>query len=876
MSRGLKEYNRKRHFQRTAEPAGKRSAKAGHSFVIQKHQARNLHYDFRLEMDGALKSWAVPKGPSLDPRVKRLAMQVEDHPVAYGSFEGIIPAGEYGGGTVMLWDRGDWEPIGDAKEGYERGHLKFTLHGAKLRGAWVLVRIARGTPEKPQWLLIKERDAEAKPEAKGDVLEELPPSAASGRGLEEIANDRDKVWKSNGVLKSSRQDNDRYGKPAAATARETQKAPAQNAPAKKVPARVDVELATLAKEAPTGDDWLHEIKLDGYRMICRVEKGKATFLSRNYQDWTARFPSLVQAVKELPARQALLDGEVVAVRPDGTTNFQDLQNAFRAGRHEALHYHVFDILHLDGKDLTGLPLDERKRILAKLLGAKGVPATLQYSQHIVGNGPAFFRQVCNKKLEGIVSKRRDRPYVSGRGYDWLKVKCLKNDEFVIGGYTDPAGARTGFGALLVGYYGKADALKHAGKVGTGFGDTALQALTKRLKALATRHSPFTDLTKAGAHVHWVKPELVAQVSYGSWTNDGLLRHASFQGLREDKPATQVTRPAPVSLSEAKRAGEKAATSASRVPSAKRKAVGAAGNASAQEFAGVRLTHPDKILYPKQGITKLDLASYYQTVADRILPYLSDRPLVLVRCPDGSEKGCFYQKHPGAGVPAALRRVPIREKNKTEDYVIVDDLAGLISLAQLGVLEIHAWGSRADKLESPDRLIFDLDPDTRVAWSVVVAAARQMREFLRELGLASFVKTTGGKGLHLVIPIERRHDWDDVKAFCKNVAEAIVAADPARYTANMSKAARPGKIYIDYLRNGRGATAIVPYSTRARPDAPVSVPLTWNELSPRLQSDHFTLRNIDARLKSLKRDPWQAFSSTKQSLKRAMAKLRELR
>ena len=876
---GLREYKRKRHFERTPEPQGKQGPKTGHSFVIQKHAASHLHYDFRLELDGVLKSWAVPKGPSLDPSVKRLAMQVEDHPVDYGSFEGIIPQGEYGGGTVMLWDQGEWEPIGDVHDGYRSGKLKFRLAGQKLRGAWMLLRIKgrdASDKEKKQWLLFKERDEEAKPAEEGDVLEELPLSVSTGRSLEEIAADRDWIW---GAKAKTRGKAKRQAMQPRKPVADRRKPAAPKVPVAKtsrMPTRVDVALATLAKEAPDGDEWLHEIKFDGYRIICRINDGHVELISRNHKDWTKRLDSLAEAVKSLPVTQAIFDGEVVALRADGVSDFQELQNAFRDHHVDALHYYVFDLLYLNGRDLTQLPLGERKRILAGVLNEKSISPRIHLSEHVEGNGPSFFKKASDLGLEGIISKRRDGHYESGRGYGWLKVKCMQNDEFVIGGYTDPTGSRDGFGALLLGYHDKKGELHYAGKVGTGFDDRMLRALTKQLQDLHRESSPFLDRQRATRGIHWVEPKLVAQVAFGAWTRDGLLRHASFQGLREDKLAEEVSQPTPVPVAVAQRKA-KATTKRDRssvaagpkkgsLPLDATREAGANGyDASKQQLAGVRFTHPDKVLYPDAGITKLELANYYRSVADWILPHIKDRPLVLVRCPQGQGKECFFQKHPGAGMLEALRQIPIREKTKTERYVIVDDIADLISLVQVGALEIHAWGSRADKLEAPDRLIFDLDPDTQIPWNKVVQCARQVRQFLQELGLQSFVKTTGGKGLHLVVPIDRRHDWDDAKAFCKQVADAIVAADPKQYTANMAKAARPGKIFIDYLRNGRGSTAIVPYSTRARPDAPVSVPLTWDELTSRVHSDHYTVRNLNKRLVSLKSDAWDGIESVHQGL-----------
>lgn len=880
---GLAEYKRKRHFRKTPEPAGKVRRRGGRSYVVQKHAASHLHYDFRLELEGVLKSWAVPKGPSLDPAQKRLAMQVEDHPVEYGEFEGVIPEGEYGGGTVMLWDRGTWEPDGDPHAAYRKGRLKFHLAGEKLHGGWILARKGLGSSDdsaKREWLLIKERDDEAV--ADRDVREEFPLSVVTGRTMEEIAEDRDRVWTSNRSAsgKPSSNGSSRQKKPAARSPTKRIAVPA-GAKRAKMPSHVIPQLATLTKSAPEGEGWLHEIKFDGYRMICRIHDGRVEFTSRNLQNWTKEFPSLVRAAERLPVSQAVLDGEVVVVLKDGTTNFQALQNAFRGGSRDSLHYYVFDVLYLNGYDLTPLPLVERKQIVADILGSDR-SGHLHVSDHVVGGGPAFFKQACKMGLEGIIAKRASQPYRSGRGLDWLKVKCLQREEFVIGAYTQPSNARAGFGALLVGFHDPRGRLVYCGKVGTGFTERTLRSLLERLRPLEQQDSPFENLKRPvgpARTAHWVSPQLIAQVSYTNWTEGGHLRHPSFQGLREDKSAEEVTRERPVPLAVAVRRSKGDAKKTKRARKRASRELTTASDvnydARMQEFAGVRLTSPEKVLYPEGRITKLDLAEYYQAIAPWMLPHIVNRPLVLVRCPEGRSKACFYQKHPPPGTPETLRQIPVREKTKLKPYLVVDDLAGLISLAQIGALEIHAWGSRADKIERPDRLVFDLDPDPEVEWSQVVASARQVRQFLEDLGLVSFVKTTGGKGLHLVVPIARRHDWDEAKSFCKLVAETIVRASPGHYTSNMSKAARTGKIFIDYLRNGRGATAVLPYSTRARPFAPVSTPLSWEELTAKTRSNRYTVSNLRQRLQTLKRDPWAEIDAVRQGLAGPLRQLKKL-
>ena len=907
---GLADYNRKRRFDKTTEPPAKKAETQGWSYVVQKHDASRLHYDFRLEFDGVLKSWAVPKGPSLDPAVKRLAIEVEDHPVAYGSFEGTIPKGEYGGGTVLLWDRGTWEPIGDPEEGLRSGKLKFNLDGEKLQGGWTLVRTRRSgsSPDKPQWLLIKERDEQAKSTDQGDILEEQPLSVASERDLPAIAADggnpdheeaaTDEVLQKS---KSTKPDRTASGS-RPKSSRKSTKSKSANSPIPG-PEKIQVQLATLVDKAPDGDSWCHEIKFDGYRMICHIDGGQVLFITRNHHDWTSRLPGLVEQMSRLKCDQAILDGEIVVMKEDGTTDFQSLQNAFREHRTDQLKYYLFDILFLNGQDLTGLPLHERKVALEKLLKTGKNHRSVQLSEPVVGNGDVFLKHACKLHLEGIISKRLDQPYRSGRGSDWLKVKCLQQEEFVLGGFTDPAGSRAGFGALLVGYYDEEEQLHYAGKVGTGFRSDQLKELHSRMKSLEQEKSPFVDLQRKvgdARTAHWIQPKLVGQIRFGGKTREMRLRHASFQGLREDKSPREVNQEEPAAIEEvlmksdsktppAKKTlpqktvkSEKTKTAekpTSRKTAANKESSPQANSAEydarSETFAGVRLTHPQKIVYPLHKITKLDVAEYYQAVAEWMLPHIIHRPIVLLRCPDGAAKECFYQKHPGPGTSDILRQIPIEESSATKNYVLVDNVDGLIALVQMGSLEIHTWGSSETQLERPDRLIFDLDPDDKVPWSKVIQSANQIREFLEELGLKSFVKTTGGKGLHLVVPIERRHTWPDAKEFCKSVAEAVVQADPSSYTSNLAKAARTNKIFIDYLRNARGATAVAAYSTRAKEAASVSMPLAWEELSAKLTSDHFTIKNALQRLTKLKQDPWQALSKTRQSLTGPIKKLKTL-
>lgn len=866
----LERYRRKRDFRRTREPRGRKATKKGRLFVVQKHAARRLHYDLRLQIGDVLASWAVPKGPSLDPDVKRLAMHVEDHPLEYGSFEGTIPAGEYGAGTVMVWDTGTWDLEGDPETEYRQGKLHFTLHGQKLNGEWVLVRrgarpgeTERGDP----WFFFKIRDDAAREGDDDGVLEREPDSAASGRTMDEIAAGKKRVWHSRpSKSKAAAQDAGAPLRPVVARRDpQTRKRLLAGLPkAKKapMPARIRPQLAMLAKKAPAGDEWLGEIKFDGYRMICRVEGRNVTFSSRNDLDWTDRLSHLVKAVRGLGVASAILDGELVALEPDGTTTFQGLQNAMAEKRLGQLVYYVFDLLYLDGRNLMQVALEDRKRLLAALVGRAEGP--LRYSEHTIGGAPELFAQACRMHLEGIVCKRRDRPYRPRRSAEWLKLKCTHREEFVIGGYTAPSGSRIGFGALVIGYYDQHHKLVYAGRVGTGFDDRLLAELAERLKGLEQRESPFVNLkgrTGTARGVHWVKPRLVAQVEFSRWTRDGYLRNPSFQGLREDKKAAEVTLEKPLAPADVE-----------QKPAHGKTAKPAASGGHASEIPDrVRLTHPDKVLYPEQEITKSQLAGYYAHIADWILPHVVGRPLVLVRCPRGYTGHCFYQKHTGKGMPDALRRVAIKEKTKKIEFAVVDDVEGLLSLVQMNTLEIHAWGARADNPEKPDRLVFDLDPGEGVSWQRVTESASQLREFLAELGLVAFLKTTGGKGLHLVVPIERRTSWDDTRAICQAIAAAAAKADPARYTISMAKTARVGKIYIDYLRNTRGSTAIAPYSTRARAGCPVATPISWDELARVKSANQFTLLNVPTRLAGLKQDPWHAIDEVRQTLSKSLLK-----
>jgi bifunctional non-homologous end joining protein LigD len=632
----------------------------------------------------------------------------------------------------------------------------------------------------------------------------------------------------------------------------------------RLPDFVAPQLATLVDAPPAGDAWLHEMKFDGYRILARIDKGRATLWSRNARDWTVRFPGIAAAAARLPVRQALLDGEIAVLLPNGTTSFQALQNALSDAGRGQIVYFVFDLPHLDGQDLKGVVLDIRKATLEKLLGGRG-DGPIRYSAHVVGHGEEFYRLACRKSLEGVVSKRRDCPYEPGRGRSWLKVKCIQEQELVVGGFTEPKGTRAGLGALLLGVHDEADGLVYVGKVGTGFTGATARRLRERLDRLQVSKSPFQRPPPGASAARWVSPELVVQVKFGEWTKDGRLRHPSFKGLREDKAAADVVR---------ERLATTPGARASRVAHSSTEAGEAATPMKADPrgdptdeavVAGVRITHPGRVLYPEQGVTKGALARYYAAVSGHILPHLRSRPAVLVRCPEGLGHECFYQKHAGAWAPPSLRRVRIREKTKTSEYLVVDDVAGLVGLVQMGVLEIHTWNAQADRPETSDRLVFDLDPGPEVPWPAVRAAARLVRSRLDARGLSSFVKTTGGKGLHVVAPIKPGPTWSACVSFARGLAEALVAETPRAFTATMAKSARRGKIFIDYFRNQRGATSVAAYSTRARSSAPVSMPITWEELDSVPAGNHFTIDTVQRRLAERPRDPWAGYDEVEQML-----------
>jgi bifunctional non-homologous end joining protein LigD len=892
----LARYRAMRDFSVTAEPAGEEKGvrkKDALPFVIQKHAASHLHYDFRLGWNGVLKSWAVAKGPSYNQQDKRLAVQVEDHPLEYGGFEGIIPKGQYGGGTVMVWDQGTWAPQPgheDVDAGLRDGSLKFTLDGKKMHGKWTLVRMGghAANEKKPNWLLIKEHDAFERGPDGPCVTEEMPHSAVTGRSLEKIAAESDHVWNSKETAKpgqawerrGAKTDDDEHNSRFAPgmTAR---KAKAKTSDAlrrcarEKQPEFLAPQLAVETTSPPATGEWLHELKLDGYRVQARKARAKVQLLTRKGLDWTHRMQTVAEAVAAMPVENATLDGEVVVLGPDGNSSFADLQASFQDGATHPLSYFVFDLLHMDGRNTRGLPLRKRKELLAELLPKDS--DVLRLSEHIEGTGESVFHHACTLHAEGIVSKRADAPYRESlggtRSADWLKSKCLREQEFVIGGYTLSTEGDDRIGSLLLGYY-EGERLIYAGRTGTGFTQKLKRNLLAQLKPLTLERPAFERVpTEAKRSAQWVKPKLVAQVRFATWTADNLVRQAAFLGLREDKPAAEVVReaatvaPRPKQSAQARTAQKQAASHRTEPLSKAAKTATSAPKAEAPALpAGLRLTHPDKVLDPETGLTKQQLAAYYAAVAEHILPHIADRPLSLVRCPEGAGQPCFFQKHGNAMLPKGIGSVDVPDKKtgKPEPYITLDNAEAFVGLAQMGVLEIHPWGSRNGDLEHPDRLIFDLDPDESLPWSMLCAAAAEVRKRLRKAGLESFLKLTGGKGLHIVAPIEPTLTWDELKAAAHSFVLSMERAEPSLYLTKMTKAARKGKIYLDYLRNERGATAVAPYSPRARLGTHVSLPLPWGALKEP-QRPAFAVRGFAEWSGRLRSDPWRSMISTRQEL-----------
>ncbi|WP_420477687.1 DNA ligase D [Brevundimonas sp. FT23028] len=854
----LETYRKKRRFEATPEPKGvkARTAKgAPLRYLIQRHAATRLHYDFRIEVDGVLKSWAVTKAPSRDPAVKRLAVEVEDHPLDYGDFEGTIPSGNYGAGTVQMWDTGTWTPQAPEtlEADFAKGSVKMWLEGERLRGGWALVRLKsdRGKPSKRNnWLLIKEKDEQAVP-GEGDANMEIDASVTTGRSLAEIA-EGPKQWTASRPVA-------RKG-PARPKARA-----AVTSKARKPHAFVPPQLCKPVDYPPGGAGWVHEIKFDGYRLQVATGGGRATVRTRKGLDWSAKFPELAADAAAWP--DAVIDGELCAVGREHRPDFSALQAAISEEKTGGLIYFAFDLLFEGAEDLRGLPLSHRKARLQAYIDriAKGARRRIRYVDHFGSTGQAVLQSACRMDLEGVISKKLDAPYREGRSSSWVKSKCRGGDEVVIGGWT-AEGDR--FRSLIVGVRDKGG-LRHLGRVGTGYSAAVLKTLEPALKAQATDRSPFIGKAapkrRSGPHtVHWVKPVLVAEVEHGGYTDSGTLRQAAFKGLRQDKPAAEVTERPQVPV-KPKTGGKAAQITVPGETQPKGRVI----------VAGVTISSPDKVLWPasddRPAITKADLARYYEAAAARILPHVADRPVSIVRAPDGIEGQRFFQRHAMPGSSPRLTLIDVKER---KPYVGVANVGGLVAIGQSGGLELHPWGCRPGDPETPEQVTFDLDPDEGLDFADVIAGAKALKAKLEALGLTPFVKTTGGKGLHVVVPIRSdgrsRVEWDECKAFAKAVSEAVRRDDPDRFTTTLAKKARGGKIFLDYLRNGRMATAVAPWSPRARPGAGIALPLSWGQVRKGLDPRAFTLHDAAAQLR--KPDPWADFRKAEASLRPLLKKL----
>ena len=838
----LQPYTAKRDFKITAEPQGQRG-RAGKalSFVVQKHWASHLHYDFRLEFDGVLWSWAVPKGPSLDPKEKRMAVHVEDHPVSYAGFEGTIPARQYGAGTVIVWDRGTWEPVGDAREGLEKGKLTFHLHGEKLAGLWELVRISKPGAKQDPWLLFKKHDGWAQPRVDYDVIAALPDSV---------------IAKPLGLLE----------------AREPKTAPASTGPASAVaapappelagavkaalPEQLQPQLATLSKVMPPAGEWLYEIKFDGYRMLARIEGGQVRLLTRGGHDWTSKLKSLALEVESLGVTSGWLDGEVVVVDADGVPSFNALQNAFDAQGTETIAYFLFDAPFFEGYDLRNVPLLSRRALLKQLLEAKG-SQRVRFSEDFEADGRSLLQTACAMKLEGIMAKRKDARYVSARTETWLKLKCLERQEFVIIGFTDRGGAKGEVGGLLLGYH-EGGKLCYAGNVGTGWNAKSSAELHQKLIQLEVDRPALDPSTlkpgrwgkRSAGRERWVQPTLVAEVRFAEWTPEGHIRHGSFQGLRDDKPARAVTR-------------ERATANATTL----------AKPTAAPRVGSIRVSNPERVIDPSTGLTKLDIVRYYESIAEWMLPHLQGRPVSLVRAPAGITGQQFFQKHDDKLSIPGMRELDPALWEGHAALLEVPTAEALVNAAQRNVVEFHTWNSRARTLDRPDRVIFDLDPGEGVGWKEVQEAALLTRTLLTELALDAWLKTSGGKGLHVVVPLAPRLGYDEVKAFSQAVVQHLAKTIPSRFVAKSGGSNRVGKIFVDYLRNGHAQTTAAAFSARARPGLGVSMPVSWEDLAGVKSGAQWTIATAREYLSFQRADPWEDYWKSKQTLSAALKGLK---
>ncbi|VWX53089.1 DNA ligase D [Novosphingobium sp. 9U] len=831
----LAEYNAKRDFKKTAEPAGKAAkSDTGNLFIVQKHAATRLHWDFRIEVDGVMKSWAVTKGPSPDPDDKRLAVRTEDHPLSYAEFEGTIPKGEYGGGTVMLWDKGTWAPIaGKSAKDLEQGHLHFTLDGERMKGEWMLIRLKPRPGEKREnWLLRKVKDQFAQ---EGDQLvEHALTSVLTGRSLAEIEADKQGEFALAGKkgkaftaqMEAAAEHNAAESKPARPKRKGAGKPPAFRAP----------QLATLVDAVPAGNQWMHEIKFDGYRALVAAAGEKVVVYTRNGHDWSDKFAPLVRALAALDLPPCLIDGEIVAYGKDGNPDFSSLQAVLKRGHgsqtdKDLLEMFAFDLLELNGEDLTSLPNIERKERLEALLAQAQPP--IHVADHVIGAGEKLFGAMCAAGQEGIIAKKIDAPYLGKRSQSWVKVKCISRQEFVVVGWTKSSTKLRPFASLLLAQ-NEGGELVYKGKVGTGFDGDTLADLWSKLEPIGLDKAPLEVPRVEARGAKWVRPELVAEIAFAEFTGEGRVRHASFLGLRGDKPAEQVA------------------------PETPAKAPAAAPT--------VAISNPDRVIFPESGQTKGELAAYYTQVAPIMLPFAGNRPISLVRCPQGRAKKCFFQKHDSGTFGEHVHHVPVREKDGgSEDYLYVESADGLLQCVQMGTIEFHGWGARANAVERPDRLIIDLDPDEGLDFGDVKSAAKDIRDRLADLGLTTYAMLSGGKGVHVIAPLTPDHDWDTHKDFARRFAEALAMAEPDRFVATMSKAKRKGKIFIDWLRNQRGATAVVPYSARARAGAPVAVPIAWDELDGFDRANGFTIADSAKLLQRAQGKPLKGWGFAEQAL-----------
>ncbi|MBA1314939.1 DNA ligase D [Pseudomonas monteilii] len=817
MAKPLQEYQRKRDFNATPEPAGKRARpRSAHAlqYCIQKHDASHLHYDFRLELDGTLKSWAIPKGPSLDPKVRRLAVHVEDHPLDYANFEGRIPEGHYGAGDVIVWDRGVWEPEGDPREAYAKGKLRFRLQGEKLSGVWNLFR-THLAGKKEQWMLVKSHDGQARSETDYSIVEALPDSVLSERTL-----------------------------PPRSPGKATTVRHKRKTDPKALPDALQPQLATLVASPPSGD-WRYEVKFDGYRILARIDGDDIRLFTRNGHDWSAKMPRQVEALKALGLDSAWLDGEMVVVDDNGVADFQALQNAFDTEHDERITYYLFDLPWLGGEDLRALPLQQRRATLARLLEGHA-SQVIRYSADFEEPVASLLDSACRLELEGLIGKRADSPYVGRRSSDWVKLKCKQRQEFVIVGYTDPKGSRNGFGALLLALHDHGSGpLRYAGKVGTGFSAATLDSIHARLKPLQTDKSPLPKPpTGAEARgVHWLKPQLLAEVAYAQMTREGIVRHSVFHGLRDDKPATAID--------------------LERAMPTKR-----AVQTEPENLGTLRLTHPDRVVDATTGATKREVAQYYAQVADWLLPQLKDRPVALVRAPDGLDGELFFQKNAGQlHIPKVLS---YSKAQAGQAAMVLNRADSLLGAVQMNTLELHTWNATTKDFDKPDRFVLDLDPDPALPWKAMLEATQLTLTLLDELGLKVFLKTSGGKGMHLVVPLTRRTGWDEVKDFSHALVNHMAGLFPDRLSAVSGPKNRVGRIFIDYLRNGKGATTVAAYSLRAREGLPVSVPIWREELSQLKGANQWNIGNLHTRLAQVE-DPWAEMGKTRQSITLRMRK-----